>query len=161
MGRPRKMRVVGFAPEVTYFKPRAVPLRELEEVKITYDELETLRLSNLLKLSQLDAAKHMDVHQSTFQRTLTRAREKVTDALVNGKAIRINGGEYTMPNRDGTGPVGFRRGPMGMGRGQRGPLGTGGMCICPQCEHAVPHVRGQPCNTRKCPQCGAVMTRMQ
>ncbi len=106
MVRPRKLKRINFEPNVTYFKPRAVPLSELEEVDLTLDELEALRLSNIKKLSQIDAANEMNVHQSTFQRTLTRANEKVTEALVNGKAIKIHGGEYKMPDRDGTGPKG-------------------------------------------------------
>lgn len=94
MVRPKKVRTVNFQPDVTYFKPRAVPLSQLQEVELTVDELETLRLSNIEKLSQADAAEKMRIHQSTFQRTLAKAREKVTDALVNGKAIKIYGGEY-------------------------------------------------------------------
>lgn len=94
MVRPKKIRSVSFNPNVTYFKPRAVPLSELKQVDLTVDELETLRLSNVEKLNQVDAAEKMGVHQSTFQRTLTKALEKVSDALVNGKAIKINGGEY-------------------------------------------------------------------
>ena len=104
MVRPRKHKFVEFEPGVVYFKPQGVPLRDLNEVILTVDELETLRLSNIEKLSQTESAERMGVHQSTFQRTLSRAREKVSNALVNGKAIKINGGEYKMPKGDGTGP---------------------------------------------------------
>lgn len=114
MVRPRKFKHINYQPDVTYFKPRGVPLNQLEQVEITFDELETLRLSNIEKLSQSEAAEKMKIHQSTFQRTLTRAREKLTDSLVNGKAIKIHGGEYNMPGRDGTGPEG--KGPQ-TGRG--------------------------------------------
>ena len=116
MVRPRKCRRVNFEPEITYFKPQGVPLRKLEEVVLTKDELECLRLSELENLSQLQSAELMEIHQSTFQRTLTRAREKISDALVNGKAIKIHGGEI-MPNGDRTGPQG--KGPKtgrGLGR---------------------------------------------
>ncbi len=136
MVRPRKRKCVNFHPNITYCKPQGVPLRELEEVGLTLEELETLRLSNLENLSQADSADQMQIHQSTFQRTLSRAREKITDALVNGKAIKIHGGEYKMPNKDGTGPngegpkTGKQRGncegaePCGQGR-KRGPCGQG------------------------------------
>lgn len=159
MVRPRKVKIVDYKPNVTYFKPQAVPLKYLEEIKLTLDELETLRLSNIEKLSQSDAANKMNVHQSTFQRTLTRAREKITDALINGKAIKINGGEYKMPGRDGTGPVGLNRGRgRGFGKGFQNS-GPNGNCVCPSCKHEELHIRGQPCNQRKCPKCNALMTR--
>lgn len=159
MVRPRKIKRVHYEPDCKYFKPRAIPLSELLEVEITIDELETLRLTNIEKLSQMEAAKKMNVHQSTFQRTLVRAREKITDALVNGKAIKIKGGEYTMPGGDGSGPAGFGRGVRrGLGRGGQF-AGPGGVCVCPSCGHEETHVRGQPCNQKKCPKCNTIMTR--
>jgi uncharacterized protein len=106
MVRPRKCRRVNFDPKITYFKPQGISLRELDEVILTVDELEALRLSNIENLSQIDGAQNMEVHQSTFQRILSKATQKITDALVNGKAIKIQGGEI-MPNGDGTGPKGL------------------------------------------------------
>jgi predicted DNA-binding protein (UPF0251 family) len=100
MPRKKKLKFVGFEPNVTYFKPRAVPMSELEQVDLAIEELETLRLVNLEKLGQVESAKKMQIHQSTFQRTLTSAREKITDALVNGKAIKIHGGRYIPANLD-------------------------------------------------------------
>jgi len=152
MVRPRKKRMVDFKPGVTYFKPRAIPLSELEEIELTFDELEALRLSDLENLNQTSAAEKMDVHQSTFQRTLTRAREKISDALVNGKAIKIQGGEYKMPGGDGTGPI-------SQGRRQGYGAGQVGKCVCLACGHTENHVRGQPCNIKKCPKCNTIMTR--
>jgi hypothetical protein len=63
-----------------------------------------------------------------------------------------------MPRGDGTGPPGG--GQRGQGR-MGGPRAAGpsGYCVCPQCGHKAPHVHGQPCNQRTCPQCGAMMTR--
>ncbi|MFP4656489.1 MAG: DUF134 domain-containing protein [Candidatus Woesearchaeota archaeon] len=114
--RPRKIKIVNFEPCVTYFKPHGVPLDQLEETELTIDELETLRLLNIEKMSQSDAATKMRIHQSTFQRTLARATAKVTDSLVNGKAIKIQGGEYEMPGGDRTGPMGMgARTGRGMG----------------------------------------------
>lgn len=89
MPRPRKFRKVRFAPGVTYFKPRAIPLHVLEEVTLSFSELEALRLCDLQGLSQDETAKRMGVSQPTLNRLLKTARQKVADALVNGKAIRI------------------------------------------------------------------------
>ena len=89
MVRPIKPRRVFFDPDVTYFKPRAVPLSMLEEVVLGIDELEALRLCDLKNLEQTEAAKKMKVSQSTLQRILTSARKKIAEALIEGKAIKI------------------------------------------------------------------------
>ena len=89
MVRPIKQRKITFDPNVTYFKPRAIPLMELEEVDLLSDELEALRLCDFEELSQLKAAKKMGISQSTLQRILTSARKKVSEALIKGKAIKI------------------------------------------------------------------------
>lgn len=89
MARPLKQRKVLFDPNVTYFKPRAIPLSELEEVDLGVDELEALRLCDLKNLDQVEAAKKMKISQSTLSRILTSARKKITEALIKGKAIKI------------------------------------------------------------------------
>lgn len=89
MPRPCKLRRVNFDPETTYFKPAGIPLNRLEEVVMTPDELEALRLKNILDLDQNQAAERMKVSQPTFHRIMTAAVRKVTEALVNGKAIRL------------------------------------------------------------------------
>jgi len=95
MPRPVKCRRVGFIPGITFFKPAGVPLVSLEEVVLTMEESEAIRLKDFLDLDQEEAAKKMGVSQPTFNRILNSARKKIADALVNGKAIRIEGGEYT------------------------------------------------------------------
>ena len=90
MVRPLKPRRVLFDPDVVYFKPRAVPLSILEEVDLSIDEVETLRLCDLKGLKQKEAAKKMKVSQSTLQRILSSARKKVAEALTGGKAIKIS-----------------------------------------------------------------------
>ena len=89
MVRPLKPRRVFFDPNVTYFKPRAVPLSMLKEVDLSIDELEALRLCDFKNLEQIEAAKKMKISQSTLQRILTSARQKVAQALIKGKAIKI------------------------------------------------------------------------
>jgi len=94
MVRPRLCRRVKFNPEVTYFKPRGIPLRELEEVILPVDEYEAVRLKDLEGLEQEECAKKMNVSQPTFHRLVSSARKKIADAIINGKAIKIEGGNY-------------------------------------------------------------------
>jgi len=89
MVRPRICRKINFKPNVDYFKPRGVPVSALEVVKLNPDELEAARLKNIEGLEQKEAAKKMGVSQSTFQRILAEAHKKITQALVEGKAIEV------------------------------------------------------------------------
>jgi len=165
MPRPRRVRKIFFNPKVTYFKPAGVPMRQLEESVLTKDELEAIRLIDLEKIEQKNAAKKMDISQPTLSRLLTSAREKISDALVNGKSINIQGGNFkmVMPRRMGLGTGrgrGFGRG-MGGGGGRMGGFaaGPGGYCVCPNCGYKEPQIRGQPCMNKKCPKCQNPMTR--
>jgi len=81
-------------PDVTYFKPAGVPLKDLQEVCLTVDELEALRLKDVEGLDQVSCAERMGIAQSTFQRILTGARKKLAGAVVEGTAIRIQGGNF-------------------------------------------------------------------
>ncbi|MGB4420571.1 MAG: DUF134 domain-containing protein [Candidatus Saccharimonadales bacterium] len=89
MPRPRLNRRIMFNPNVTYFKPQGVPLRVLDVVELSLEETEALRLKNIEKLDQVECAKIMGTSQSTLQRILTRAYNKISEAIINGKAIKI------------------------------------------------------------------------
>jgi len=89
MVRPRLCRRIGFNPNITYFKPQGVPMRELEIIELTAEEVEALRLKNTENLEQEEAAKKMNTSQSTFQRILSSAYKKITEAIIGGKAIKI------------------------------------------------------------------------
>jgi predicted DNA-binding protein (UPF0251 family) len=89
MVRPRLCRNVKFNPQVNYFKPQGIPVRCLEVVQMSLEEMEALRLKNLEGLEQTEAAQKMNTSQSTFARILASANQKTADALINGKAIRI------------------------------------------------------------------------
>ncbi|MFA5061054.1 MAG: DUF134 domain-containing protein [Candidatus Pacearchaeota archaeon] len=90
MVRPRRMRRIFCNPNVTYFKPRGIPLRALEEVEVALDEFEAVRLKDLEGFEQEECAKKMNISQPTFHRLLISARKKISDAIINGKAIKIN-----------------------------------------------------------------------
>jgi len=89
MVRPIKPRRIQFDPNVVYFKPRAIPLSMLEEVNLSLDEVEALRLCDFKNMEQREAAKRMKISQSTLARILNSARKKVATALIEGKAIKI------------------------------------------------------------------------
>lgn len=89
MPRPRIPRCIRFKPDVYYFKPRGIPLRQLEEVLLLPDELEALKLHDLDGLEQIEAAGKMKISQPTFARTLNSAYKKVAEGIISGKAIRI------------------------------------------------------------------------
>lgn len=109
MPRPTCPRRVGFMPRTKYFKPAGAPIGILEEVLLGYDELEAIRLKNLVGLSQDQAASQMGVSQPTFHRLLVSAHQKLTDAVVNGKALRVEGGNIMSANVQ-AGPCRWRRG---------------------------------------------------
>lgn len=89
MPRPRLYRKINFNPDVTYFKPQGVPMWALSVVDLTLEEIEAMRLKNVEGLDQTECAKKMATSQSTFQRIIASAYNKTSDALINGKAIRI------------------------------------------------------------------------
>lgn len=89
MPRPRLCRRVMYDPKITYFKPQGVPMRFLEIVEITTEEMEAFRLRHINDLEQKEAAEKMNTSQSTYQRILYSAYKKIADALINGKAIKI------------------------------------------------------------------------
>ena len=93
MTRPRKCRMVGFVPDNPCFHPQ---LQNKEEVVLNIEEIEALRLSDYLGMEQDSAAESMSVSRGTFQRIIHAARMKTADALVHGKTIRIDGGNYQL-----------------------------------------------------------------
>ena len=92
MPRPCKCRHIEGEPGAIYFKPRAVPLCELEETELSLDEFEALRLADFEGLYQEEAARRMKISRQTFANIVHEARRKVADVLVHGKALKISGG---------------------------------------------------------------------
>lgn len=94
MPRPTKYRTVEFFPEDTYFVPWGKPKCEIEEVDLKVEELEAMRLKDIIGLNQEECADRMHVSRQTFQNIIDSARKKVAVALTEGNAIRISGGNY-------------------------------------------------------------------
>ena len=100
MARPVKCRCVSVPPGVDYFKPRGIPLADLEEVVLQLDELEALRLADSEGLYQEKAARKMKVSRATFGNIVASARKKVADAIVHSRAIRIEGGACRLASKN-------------------------------------------------------------
>jgi len=126
----RVKRRISCFPKATYYKPREIPLCCLEITNLSIEEIEAIRLCDLLKIEQNEAADRMGVSRKTFWSDLQRARQKVADALVNGKAIEISGGEYV----------------------------STGECkvdyICKECDH-IWELEGKQYRPTSCPNCGS------
>ncbi len=95
MSRPIKWRKVEFIPNVQHFVPSDVKLKDIEENILKIEEVEAIRLKDLEKLEQEECAVKMEISRQTFQRILNMGREKIADSIINGKAIRIEGGNFT------------------------------------------------------------------
>lgn len=119
MPRPRNFRRVGCLPQANFYKPRGVPLSVLQHINLTVDEIEAIRLADLQGLYQEEAAKKMNISRQTLGRILESAHKKIADALVNGKALSIEGGpiQLDIPSEIGEPPHRFGRGRHRRGRG--------------------------------------------
>jgi len=113
MPRPKKPRFVSAYPAIAAFVPRG--MRVSGEVFMSVEELEAIRLSDFEHLDQETAADLMEVSRHTYGRILATARSIVADALITGKALRVEGGNYEF-----RGMHRRHRGRGGRGRGGRG-----------------------------------------
>lgn len=129
MSRPPKCRRVEFLPQLTYFKPAGVPIRELSEVVLTVEELEAIRLKDLMGLEQEACAEKMGVSRPTYHRILASARQKIAEALINGKAIKVEGGNFRVA------VIRFRCRGCGHQWEMECGRGAGFTEICPSCGH--------------------------
>jgi uncharacterized protein len=138
MPRPLICRRVAGCPRSEYFKPAGIPLSGLEEVRLTRDELEALRLADLEGMYQAAAAEKMGISRQTFGNIVESARHKAADVLVNGRALRIQGGVFQMTERTFSCAICQHQWKV--------PFGTGRPQGCPQCGkadiHRVPAERG-------------------
>ena len=96
--RPRKCRFIRESPSVRFFKPRAIPLADLEIVVLKDEEWEAIRLIDYERLDQETAAKQMRISRPTFSRVLARARATVAKALAEGCALAIKGDDARLAN---------------------------------------------------------------
>jgi predicted DNA-binding protein (UPF0251 family) len=138
--------MVGAMPGVAYFKPRGVRIIALEEVALGVDEFEAIRLADLEGLYQEQAAERMKISRPTFGRIIESARRKVAEALVQGKALKIEGGDFEMK--------GMRTfSCLDCQHRWQVPFGTGRPAECPVCrgrKFSREDVGSGSCRERKC-----------
>ena len=96
MPRPKCHRHICGMPDRNYFKPRGIPAVDMEEIILTLDEFEAIRLADYEQLYQEEAAARMNISRQTFGRIIEAAHKKIADVLLNGKALKIEGGEVSL-----------------------------------------------------------------
>ncbi|MFA7673762.1 MAG: DUF134 domain-containing protein [Clostridia bacterium] len=103
MPRPIKWRKVCSLPDNNRFGPLDSPADMTDTVNMTIDEYETIRLIDLDGLTQEESASQMNISRTTVQGIYDGARRKLAESLVNGKVLRIEGGEYQLCDGKGNG----------------------------------------------------------
>ena len=134
MVRPHKERRIQQLPPVTHYKPIGVPLRNLDEVVLTFEEMEAIRLVDVEQMDMEEAAGHMEVSRPTLHRIVSKARQQIATALWQGKALRVDGGTFRIEHSHHHEQRRF---------------------VCNACDHrwSVPHGTGQRGRDMNCPQC--------
>jgi len=127
MPRPRCCRRVAGEPVCKIFKPAGVPASSLEEVVLSIDEYEAIRLADLEGLYHEHAAERMGVSRQTFGRIVEVARGKIARVLVEGLALRIEGGEIVVAEQRTFKCQQCRH-------AWSAPFGTGRPDDCPECK---------------------------
>ncbi|NQV01653.1 MAG: DUF134 domain-containing protein [Bacteroidia bacterium] len=92
MSRPQNNRIIHEPPLFTEFKPVGIRGQDIEQILLTLDEFESLRLADQKGLSHADAAEEMEISRSTFTRLIEKARKKIADFIIHGKLLTIDGG---------------------------------------------------------------------
>jgi len=96
MAKPKKSRKVKYPPMAVYFKPQGIPMFHLRQVTLSIDEYEAIRLVDYEQHDQEEAARMMAVSRPTCARIVQSAHKKIAEALTLAKAIRIEGGSYSL-----------------------------------------------------------------
>lgn len=133
MPRRKRHRFVHREPPISVYKPAGIPIKELEEILLAVDEFEAVRLADFEGLSQREACEIMKISQPTFHRVLASARKKIAHSIVQGHALRIEGGRYVLSD------------------------GSGGL-QCTECGYRLDLKKD---DQQSCPECGSSKLRWQ
>ena len=99
MPRPSKCRIIKEEPKFSKFKPACTKVKELEQLILTVDEYEAIRLADFEEMYQEKAAQAMGVSRQTFGNIVKSGRKKMAEMLVLGKALNIEGGDVSFLNK--------------------------------------------------------------
>lgn len=180
MTRPKRKRIVTQPPIMEGFKPFGIPISTIEPVILLYEEYEAIRLLDYSGMTQAEAAVVMAVSRPTLTRIYEKARQTIAEAMVEGKAIIIEGGTFHTDefwyrcescfklsiskqamkacaycHSDKIRHLTHAQVRINEEKMQE----AGGFCICIECNTKIPHEEGVPCRDRSCPQCGHKMMR--
>lgn len=162
------------------FKPFGIPITELEPVVLFFEEYEAIRLLDYLGMTQLQAANEMNVSRPTLTRIYEKARRTIAEAMVEGKAIFIGGGDFhsnefwfrceachklLISEHALTSCLYCKSDNIRVLSNHperiehQKNLEEPGFCICLACNIKIPHKPGIPCRENQCPSCGKALIR--
>jgi predicted DNA-binding protein (UPF0251 family)/DNA-directed RNA polymerase subunit RPC12/RpoP len=160
------------------FKPFGIPRNDLEPVILLFEEYESIRLTDYEGLNHEQASGQMNVSRATFTRIYEQARRNIAKAFIEGKVIFIEGGDYhtddfwfkcnscmklimSASSVQSCNYCGSKNVRLLNKKETTNPvsMGAGGNCICVYCNTSIPHIAGEPCKERNCPNCGKKMMR--
>ncbi len=170
MPNKKRQRKVSIPPPMEGFRPFGVPTKELDPVVLLIEEYEAIRLTDYENLTQEEAAEKMNISRPTFTRLYDKARKNIAKAMVEGKAILIQGGSFVTDDywykcRDcnevmiAMKPIERCRKCDSENISQLNSPEQDAYCICVHCHTRIPHQEGMPCRQNKCPNCGKPMMR--
>ena len=150
MPRPKRERKIFSLPLIKGFKPFGNHGEQIETLTLLFEEYEAIKLADYNLHTQEEAALKMNVSRPTFTRIYEKARRKIAQAFVEGKAIVIEGGSVSFNNEASD---------LESGNKYQIEFGKGGFCICLKCDIRIPHKTRKPCRKEGCPKCGKMMLR--
>jgi len=187
MSRPKRQRKMSSPPMMAGFRPFGIPLHKVGIIELLFEEFETIKLADYQNLTQEQAAEIMDISRPTFTRIYEVARKKIGQALAEGKAIVIVGGNVSFDNDwyrclncneifeyknadnellcnlcNSLEIVHINEvilGNTNLLKPDDCNKEGESFCICVDCNVKIPHTKGVPCRTNACPQCGKTMMR--
>lgn len=163
-------------PAVRGYRPFGISDSDESPVRLLFEEYEAIRLADYENMSQLQAAKHMDVSRPTFTRIYDRALKKLAKAMNEGRSFIIEGGNVhfedqwyrcehchsvykTNKKKPGNCALCGAQNIHHINPSVDDALYENEHCICDNCGNITGHKKGEPCRVTTCPNCGSKMRK--